>query len=76
MEVMVASVTGGARAGDASTATINILPNDAPHGVVSLNSTQYVILEEEDEYIARILLKREFGNLGDLRVRCEVVSLS
>ena len=68
---MIASVTGGARAGDASTATINILANDAPHGVVSLNTTLFVILEEEEEYIARIPLKREFGQIGDLQVLYE-----
>ena len=65
---MIASVTGGARAGDASTATIAILPNDAPHGVLSFNLSLYEISEEENDYTARIAIKREFGSLGDLQV--------
>ena len=74
---MVASVTGGARAGDASTATVAIQPNDAPHGVISFNLSQYVIPEEESNYTARIPIKREFGSLGDLQVvtACTITSL-
>ena len=44
---MIASITGGARTGDASIATVGILPNDAPHGVVSLQESNFVISEEE-----------------------------
>ncbi|KAI6651569.1 hypothetical protein LOD99_5177 [Oopsacas minuta] len=76
VEVMIASVTGGARAGDASIATINILPNDAPHGIVSLNSTHFIIPEEEQPYLARIALKREFGNLGDLQITYNTTQLN
>ena len=47
---MIASITGGARAGDASIATVGILPNDAPHGVVSLQESHFVIAEEEYNY--------------------------
>ena len=65
---MIASVTGGARAGESSTAVVNILPNDAPHGVVSFSSAQFVVNEEEESYVARISLDREFGSLGDLQV--------
>lgn len=65
---MIASVTGGARAGAASTATVNILPNDAPHGVVSFSSAQFMASEGEESSVARIPLDREFGSVGDLQV--------
>ena len=64
---MIASITGGARTGDASIATVGILPNDAPHGVVFLQESHFVIAEEEYNY-TMIPVKREFGNLGDLQV--------
>ena len=65
---MIASITGGARTGDASIATVDMLPNDAQHGVVSLQESHFVISEVEDNYTAMIPVKREFGNLGDLQV--------
>ena len=68
VDIMIASITGGARTGDASIATVGILRNDAPHGVVSLQESHFVIAEEEYNYTAMIPVKREFGNLGDLQV--------
>ena len=68
VDILIASITGGARTGDARIATIGIRPNDAPHGVVSIQESHFVIAEEEYNYTAMIPVKREFRNLGELQV--------
>lgn len=56
--VTLSSVTGGARIGDISSATVTILANDNPYGFVAFENPTFVTNEEDNTSIAVIPVLR------------------
>ena len=53
--------TGGARiAGSSSVASVDILPNDNPYGIISFNSSTFVAFEESTESMATVPVVRRY----------------
>lgn len=55
------SATGGARIGSSSSASVEIVSNDNPYGVVSFNTSTFAATEAGTDSLAMVPVVRRYG---------------
>ena len=56
------SATGGARIADSSSASVEILPNDNPYGVVSFSTSTFAATEAGADSLAMVPVVRRWAH--------------